>query len=69
MNDNSISNSPGLMEAIKFNKINRSPVLYLRRQRIKDYDRPFNDGGQEPGYWRKEALPSSDKIFDKHGYT
>jgi len=67
MTDNLISNPSGSIEAIKFGIINKSPVLYLRRSRITDFERPFKDGDREPGFAFTEHTPS-DPVFDKHGH-
>ena len=41
MSEDTPSYSSGSSEAIKFGKLNRSPVLYLRRSRVNDFPRPF----------------------------
>ena len=40
-------------DTIKFGKLNRSPVLYLRRRRDTDYNRPFNHAGGSGAYYKE----------------
>jgi len=47
MSDDTLSYSSGSSEAIKFGKLNRSPVLYLRRSRVNDFPRPFEMSDRE----------------------